>query len=84
MREPLGRHDGVASARRAHSDTVLVSAAAAADGMETFLCEPVRYANPFCAGIRPIIGLRPALVSDFRRALGRRACGLVTARARVD
>lgn len=80
MREPLGRHDGVMSARRAHGDAVLLSAAAAADRMTAFLFEPVRHANPFCAAMRPVVGLRPALVDDFRRALGRRARGLIPAR----
>jgi len=77
MREPLGRHDGVASARRAHDDAVLSSAAEAAAGMEAFLFEPFIHTNPFCAAMRPVIGLRSALVGDFRRALGRRARGLV-------
>lgn len=83
MREPLGRHDGVASARRAHDDRVLLDAAAHADGMDVFLFEPVRHANPFCAAMRPVVGLRPALVDGVRRALGRRARGLVTTSARV-
>jgi hypothetical protein len=83
MREPLGRHDGVVSALRAHADDVLLSAAAQADGMDTFLFEPVRHTNPFCAAMRPVVGLRPALTGDFRRALGRRARGLVAARAKA-
>ena len=77
MREPLGRHDGVASALRAHGDTVVLSAAAAAAGMDTFLFEPFRHTNPFCAAMRAVVGIRPALAADFRRALGRRARGLV-------
>ncbi|WP_232667958.1 class I SAM-dependent methyltransferase [Pseudonocardia sp. TRM90224] len=77
MREPLGRHDGVASARRAHGDDVLLAAAAQASGMETFLFEPTRHANPFCAAMRPVIGIRPALTARFRAELGRRAKGLV-------
>ncbi|NUT96491.1 MAG: class I SAM-dependent methyltransferase [Saccharothrix sp.] len=77
MREPLGRHDGVASALRAHGDAVLVSAAREAEGMDVFLFEPFIHTNPFCAAMRPVVGLRPALVGDFRRALGRRARGLV-------
>jgi SAM-dependent methyltransferase len=77
MREPLGRHDGVASALRAHGDAVLLSAAPAAVGMDTFLFEPFRHTNPFCAAMRPVVGIRPALTGDFRRALGRRAHGLV-------
>src|SRR6185295_6085652 len=77
MREPLGRHDGVASARRAHSDAVLLSAAAHAGEMATFLYETSRYTNPFCAAMRPVVGVRPELVGDFRRALGRRGRKLV-------
>ncbi|OLZ52708.1 class I SAM-dependent methyltransferase [Amycolatopsis keratiniphila] len=73
MREPLGRHDGVASARRAHGDSVLLSAAAAAAGMKTFLFESFGYTNPFCAAMRPVVGIRPALATEFRRALGHRA-----------
>lgn len=77
MREPLGRHDGVASARRAHGDGVLLSAAAAAAGMDTFLFEPFRHTNPFCAAMRPVVGIRPESTADFRRALGSRARLLV-------
>lgn len=77
MREPLGRHDGVASARRAHGDAVVLSAAAAAEGMDAFLFEPFRHANPFCAAMRAVVGIRPGLADDFRHALGRRARGLV-------
>lgn len=84
MREPLGRHDGVASARRAHCDGVLLSAAAEAAGMETFLFQPPMHTNPFCAAMRPVVGLRPALTVDVRRALGRRARGLVAGRMRAD
>ncbi|MBB1158383.1 class I SAM-dependent methyltransferase [Amycolatopsis dendrobii] len=80
MREPLGRHDGVASARRAHGDPVLLSAAAHAAGMETFLFEATKYTNPLCAAMRPVVGLRPQLTGDVLRALGRRARGLAPAR----
>lgn len=89
MREPLGRHDGVASARRAHGDRVLLTAvagasgasgaagAARASGMDAFLFEPVRHTNPFCAGMRPVVGVRPELVPGLRDGLGRRARLLV-------
>lgn len=73
MREPLGRHDGVVSARRAHHDRSLLAAASEAGDMRTFVFEATRYTNPFCAAMRPVIGLRPQLVAPFRRALGRRA-----------
>lgn len=79
MREPLGRHDGVASARRAHDDSTLLAAAGQANGMKVFLFEPVRHTNPFCAGMRPVLGIRPELAPELRRALGRRARGLVGA-----
>lgn len=89
MREPLGRHDGVASARRAHSDRILLSAAGHAEAMDVFLFEPVRHTNPFCAGMRPVVGIRPELVADLSSGLGRRASALVGAagarmRARVE
>lgn len=72
MREPLGRHDGVMSARRAHSDETLLTAAAHARGMDTFLFESFRYTNPFCAAMRPVIGIRPAFTAGLRRTLDRR------------
>lgn len=77
MREPLGRHDGVASARRAHGDAVLLDAASRVAGMRVFLFEPVRHTNPFCASMRPVVGIRAELAGELRRALGRRARGLV-------
>jgi SAM-dependent methyltransferase len=77
MREPLGRHDGVASARRAHDDRALMRAARKAAGMDVFLFEPVRHTNPFCAGMRPVLGIRPELTAGLRRSLGRRARALV-------
>ncbi|MFJ9151872.1 class I SAM-dependent methyltransferase [Streptomyces sp. NPDC102270] len=70
MRHPLGRHDGVASARRAHSDETLLRAAAAS-GMRPLLYEPRRAANPFCTTLRPVLGLRPQLEAPLRQALGR-------------
>jgi len=79
MREPLGRHDGVASARRAHADAVLLSAAEQVSGMEVFLFEPSQRTNPLCASMRPVVGLRPELTEDVLRRLGRRARGLVRA-----
>ncbi|MDY0815160.1 class I SAM-dependent methyltransferase [Kitasatospora purpeofusca] len=70
MRHPLGRHDGVASARRAHSDETLLRTAAAS-GMRPLLYEPRRVANPFCTTLRPVLGLRPHLEAPLRQALGR-------------
>ena len=79
MREPLGRHDGVASARRAHDHRLLLAAAAQAQGMDTFVFRPVFHTNPFCAAMHPVVGIRPELAEGFRRALGRRARWLVGA-----
>ncbi|MBW1596953.1 class I SAM-dependent methyltransferase [Streptomyces sp. JJ38] len=76
MRHPLGRHDGVVSARRAHSDESLLNAAAV-PGIRALLYEPRGSANPFCTTLRPIIGVRPRLEEPFRRALGRNARRLV-------
>ncbi|MFC9331557.1 class I SAM-dependent methyltransferase [Kitasatospora sp. NPDC057015] len=70
MRHPLGRHDGVASARRAHNDQTLLQAAAAS-GMRPLLYEPRHVANPFCTTLRPVLGLRPHLEAPLRQALGR-------------
>ncbi|WP_405943104.1 class I SAM-dependent methyltransferase [Streptomyces sp. NBC_00207] len=76
MRHPLGRHDGVVSARRVHSDETLLSAAAA-PGIRPLLYEPRGAANPFCTTLRPVIGVRPHLEEPLRRALGRSAHRLV-------
>lgn len=76
MRHPLGRHDGVASAQRAHSDETLLRAAAA-PGIRPLLYEPRGTANPFCTTLRPVIGVRPQLEAPLRRALGRAARRLV-------
>ncbi|HEY9472348.1 MAG TPA: class I SAM-dependent methyltransferase [Mycobacteriales bacterium] len=79
MREPLGRHHGVASARRAHDHRLLLTAAARARGMDTFVFRPVLHTNPFCAAMHPVVGIRPALTERFRRTLGRQARRLVGA-----
>ncbi|MFG2621913.1 class I SAM-dependent methyltransferase [Streptomyces sp. NPDC048507] len=76
MRHPLGRHDGVASARRAHTDETLLDAAAA-PGMSPLLYEPKGLANPFCTTLRPVLGVRPELEAPLRRAMGRSARRLV-------
>ncbi|MFI9319067.1 class I SAM-dependent methyltransferase [Kitasatospora aureofaciens] len=76
MRHPLGRHDGVVSALRAHSDEVLLRAAAA-PGMRALVYEPRGLSNPFCTTLRPVIGVRPPLEAPLRQALGRDARRLV-------
>ncbi|MGE7438928.1 MULTISPECIES: hypothetical protein [Kitasatospora] len=72
MRHPLGRHDGVASAQRAHGDETLLRAAAQ-PGIRPLLYEPRAVANPFCTTLRPVIGVRPHLEAPLRLALGRAA-----------
>jgi SAM-dependent methyltransferase len=77
MREPLGRHDGVASARRAHDDHDLMAAAQSAPGLPPLLYRPAHHSNPFCASIRPILGVRPQYLRALRTALGPHARHLV-------
>ncbi|MFD9305136.1 class I SAM-dependent methyltransferase [Streptomyces sp. NPDC060048] len=78
MRHPLGRHDGVVSARRAHTDETLLRAASV-PGIRPLVYEPRTLANPFCTTLRPIIGVRPELEEPLRRALGRDSRRLVGA-----
>jgi len=78
MRQPLGRHDGVASARRAHSDAALLTAARSAGDFGLALFEPKRHASPFCATIRPVVGVRGDGMDRLRAQLGRRARWLRT------
>ncbi|MEO3973068.1 class I SAM-dependent methyltransferase [Streptomyces sp. CAU 1734] len=75
MRDPLGRHDGVVSARRAHDDATLLRAAARAEGMVPLVYEPKGRSNPFCTTLRPVIGIRPELLPGLRAALGSRSSG---------
>jgi len=78
MREPLGRHDGVASARRAHDDHTLMLAAGTAPGLTPLLYRPVQHSNPCCASMRPLLGIRTRHLPALRTALGRDARHLVT------
>lgn len=78
MREPLGRHDGVASARRAHADHDLLTAAGSAPELTPLLHRPTRHSNPFSGSVRPVLGVRPPYVSGLRTALGSAARHLVT------
>lgn len=77
MRDPLGRHDGVVSARRAHDDATLLAAAASAAPLVPLLYEPRERSNPFCTTLRPVLGVRPELVAPLRGELGRAARRLV-------
>ncbi|GGU12510.1 class I SAM-dependent methyltransferase [Streptomyces violascens] len=76
MRHPLGRHDGVVSALRAHDDATLMRAAAV-PGIRPLLYEPRGLANPFCTTLRPVLGVRPQLEEPLRLALGRASRRLV-------
>jgi SAM-dependent methyltransferase len=78
MREPLGRHDGVASARRAHADHDLLTSAGSAPGLAPLLYRPTHHSNPFCASVRPVLGVRPQHVPALRTALGPAARHLVS------
>ncbi|MEY9850289.1 SAM-dependent methyltransferase [Streptacidiphilus sp. BW17] len=69
MRHPLGRHDGVVSALRAHSDEALLRAATV-PGIRALLHDPRGTANPFCTTLRPIIGVRPHLEPRSARRSG--------------
>ena len=78
MRQPLARHDGILSARRAHSNTTLVQAAkSAAPGMAIGLFEPPHPLLPMLRVLRPVVGVQPALVGPLKAALGPLSRGLV-------
>lgn len=78
MREPLGRHDGVASARRAYPDQDLMAAARSAPGLVPLLYRPIYHTNPLCASVRPILGIRQRHLPALRAALGPAARHLVS------
>lgn len=60
MREPVSRHDGVLSARRAHPAEVLLAAAAAgAPDYECEVREGSRWHLRALDVLRPIVGIRP-------------------------
>ncbi len=75
MREPLSQHDGVISARRAHSAATLLAAAR----QTSFTCAmySTRVWNlPIPRVFHTLLGMRPELVPAFRDALGSRASRL--------
>ena len=66
MREPLARHDGVVSARRAYDDhDLLVAVRAGAPSLAPLLVDAAPDRNPLVAVLRPVLGLRPDLVEPF-------------------
>lgn len=71
MREPLSRHDGLQSVRRAHGDEELVAAVErGAPSMVPILVDRVGTRNPLLNVLRPVIGVRPDRLDAFVRALG--------------
>lgn len=71
MREPLARYDGVTSALRAHSAEVLQDAARA-PGFRVGVFRVGNKILPLTRTLRPVLGVRDALVPAFEAALGRR------------
>ncbi len=72
MREPLARQDGVLSAVRAHDDETLTSAARAGTSSYRIGVFGTPFALfPVTRIIRPVVGIRPELVDQLRRGLGR-------------
>lgn len=71
MREPLSRHDGMLSVKRAYSDDELVDAARrGAPTMVPVLLDRVGTRHPLVNVLRPIIGIRAEYLDGFLRALG--------------
>lgn len=77
MRTAIARHDGVLSAARAHSDRTLTEAArAAAPAFASGIYGARIWKTPVPRVFHTLVGLRPALVPQFRQQLGRRASRL--------
>ena len=73
MREPLARHDGVLSARRAHSDAVLARAARPLrDEYAVGLYATPGRVFPVLRVLRPFVGVRRPLFDAFASRLGTR------------
>jgi hypothetical protein len=65
MREPVSKHDGVMSARRAHPASVLLAAArAGAPGYAPRVLEEARWHPKAIDVLRPIVGMSAAIQSD--------------------
>jgi hypothetical protein len=73
MRQPLARHDGVLSALRAHTgETLLAAARMGAPGFRCAIYGARLGPSPVRRVFHALVGLRPALASDFTVALGDR------------
>ena len=77
MREPLSCHDGVISARRAHSATTLVDAARQTSFASGMYGTHV-WKLPIPRVFHTLMGLRPEVSEAFRHTLGRRSGRLGT------
>nr|WSX51959.1 class I SAM-dependent methyltransferase [Streptomyces sp. NBC_00974] len=78
--DPLARHDGVVSARRAHSDETLLRAATV-PGIRPLVLAPPGPSHPLRTSVRPLLGIRPYLEEPLRQALGSSAGRLVGAQS---
>ncbi len=71
MREPLARHDGVVSARRAHDAATLLAAARASGAFECAVFDSARsFASVMLRPMHALLGCRPALWDALQDALG--------------
>jgi 2-polyprenyl-3-methyl-5-hydroxy-6-metoxy-1,4-benzoquinol methylase len=74
MNEPLARHDGVLSARRAHDSAVLLDAARrGSDAWLVGLWDEDRSLIPILRVMHAVVAMRPALLNPLRRSLGDQA-----------
>jgi SAM-dependent methyltransferase len=84
MREPVSRHDGVMSARRAHPAPVLQAAAGAgAPGYSVRVIEEAHWRAGAVDVLRPIVGLRGPAWREPEAALRGRAWRRLTLRGRA-
>ena len=71
MREPLARHDGLLSARRAHAGAALVAAArASCPDLAVGLVDGRREAVPLLRVMQTLVGVRRVLAPRFVNSLG--------------
>ncbi len=73
FRDPIGRHDGLLSAIRAHPNARLLDAArAAAPGFRSGLYATRVWGTPIPRVFATLVGIRPGDADAFRERLGRR------------
>ena len=77
MRTAIARHDGVLSAARAHAGQALTEVArTAAPGFASGIYGTRIWKTPLPRVFHTLVGLRPAMVPEFRQQLGLRASRL--------